>query len=54
MGGWCRDKYGLWWQTVPKQLGELMDDSDSEKSPRVMPGHAQDAEDDRRRPAKGV
>jgi len=24
MCGWCKDKYGLWWQIVPKQLGELM------------------------------
>lgn len=36
MCGWCKDKYGLWWQIVPKQLGELMGDSDPEKSGRVM------------------
>jgi predicted 3-demethylubiquinone-9 3-methyltransferase (glyoxalase superfamily) len=54
MCGWCKDKYGLCWQIVPKQLGELMGDPDSEKSQRVMPSHAQDAEDYRRRPAKGV
>lgn len=36
MCGWCKDKYGLWWQIVPKQLGELMGDSDPEKSKRVM------------------
>ena len=35
MCGWCKDKYGLWWQIVPKQLGELMGDRDVEKSQRV-------------------
>ena len=35
MCGWCKDKYGLWWQIVPKQLGELMGDPDPEKSKRV-------------------
>jgi predicted 3-demethylubiquinone-9 3-methyltransferase (glyoxalase superfamily) len=36
MCGWCKDKYGLWWQIVPKQLGELMGDPDPVKSKRVM------------------
>ena len=36
MCGWCRDKFGLWWQIVPKQLGELMGDPDPAKSQRVM------------------
>ncbi len=36
MCSWCKDKYGLWWQIVPKQLGELMGDPDPEKSQRVM------------------
>jgi predicted 3-demethylubiquinone-9 3-methyltransferase (glyoxalase superfamily) len=35
MCGWCKDKYGLWWQIIPKQLGELMGDPDPEKSKRV-------------------
>jgi predicted 3-demethylubiquinone-9 3-methyltransferase (glyoxalase superfamily) len=35
MCGWCKDKFGLWWQVVPKQLGELMGDPDLEKSRRV-------------------
>ena len=35
MCGWCKDKFGLWWQIVPKQLGELMGDPDPEKSKRV-------------------
>lgn len=34
--GWLKDKYGLSWQIVPKQLGELMSDPDTEKSSRVM------------------
>ena len=35
MCGWCNDKYGLWGRIVPKPLGELMGDPDSEKSQRV-------------------
>lgn len=34
--GWCKDKYGLSWQIVPKQLGELLSDPDKEKAGRVM------------------
>ncbi len=34
--GWCKDKFGLSWQIVPKQLGELMGGPDPEKSGRVM------------------
>ena len=34
--GWCKDKYGLSWQIIPKQLGELMSDSDPVKSKRVV------------------
>jgi predicted 3-demethylubiquinone-9 3-methyltransferase (glyoxalase superfamily) len=35
MCGWLKDKYGLSWQIVPRQLGELMGDPDPEKSTRV-------------------
>lgn len=28
--GWCKDKFGMSWQIVPKQLGELMSGSDPE------------------------
>ena len=36
MCGWCKDKYGLWWQIIPRQLGELMGDPDPVKAQRVM------------------
>jgi predicted 3-demethylubiquinone-9 3-methyltransferase (glyoxalase superfamily) len=34
--GWLKDKYGLSWQIIPKQLGELMSDSNQEKANKVM------------------
>jgi len=34
--GWLKDKFGLSWQIVPRQLGELMGDPDREKAGRVM------------------
>jgi predicted 3-demethylubiquinone-9 3-methyltransferase (glyoxalase superfamily) len=34
--GWCQDKYGMWWQVVPSRYVELVMDSDSVKSGRVM------------------
>lgn len=34
--GWLKDKYGLSWQIIPKQLGELMGDPDPAKAQRVM------------------
>lgn len=34
--GWLKDKFGLSWQVVPKQLGELINGTDSESSKRVM------------------
>ena len=33
--GWLKDKYGLSWQIIPKQLGELMNDPDKQKAQRV-------------------
>lgn len=36
MCGWLKDKYGLSWQIIPKQLEELMSDKDPEKTGRVM------------------
>lgn len=29
--GWCIDKYGLRWQVIPKNLGELMGKPNSQK-----------------------
>ncbi|MCQ3935800.1 MAG: VOC family protein [Chloroflexi bacterium] len=34
--GWCKDRFGLSWQIVPKRLGELMGDPDPVKSTRVI------------------
>lgn len=36
MCGWCKDKFGLWWQIIPKQLSELMGDPDQVKAQRVV------------------
>jgi predicted 3-demethylubiquinone-9 3-methyltransferase (glyoxalase superfamily) len=33
--GWCKDKFGLSWQIIPKILGELMNDPNPEKASRV-------------------
>lgn len=33
--GWVKDKFGLWWQIIPKRLGELMGDPDPEKAKRA-------------------
>ena len=35
MCGWVKDKFGLWWQIVPKALGELMSDPDPARAQRV-------------------
>lgn len=34
--GWLKDKFGLSWQVVPKQLSELLTNPDKEKAGRVM------------------
>ena len=34
--GWLTDKYGLAWQVIPKQLGELLSDPDKAKAKRAM------------------
>ncbi|NJN93649.1 MAG: VOC family protein [Anaerolineales bacterium] len=36
MCGWLKDKYGVSWQIVPRQLDELMNDEDTERAGRVM------------------
>jgi predicted 3-demethylubiquinone-9 3-methyltransferase (glyoxalase superfamily) len=34
--GWLTDKFGVSWQIVPRQLGEMLGDEDPEKAQRVM------------------
>ncbi len=34
--GWCKDKFGLSWQVVPRQFGELMKSGTPEQASRVM------------------
>ncbi len=34
--GWLKDRFGLSWQIVPTELGELLQSKDSEKGKRVM------------------
>lgn len=34
--GWLKDKFGLSWQIIPAQLGELMSDPDPERAGRAM------------------
>lgn len=34
--GWLKDKYGMSWQIIPKQLGELLGDQNATKAMAVM------------------
>jgi predicted 3-demethylubiquinone-9 3-methyltransferase (glyoxalase superfamily) len=34
--GWLKDRFGLSWQVIPKQLPELLSDADPEKARRAM------------------
>ena len=34
--GWCKDKFGMSWQIVPRRMGELLADPDTEKANRAM------------------
>ncbi|WP_292900246.1 VOC family protein [Nitratireductor sp.] len=33
--GWLKDRWGLSWQILPKQLGELMNDPDPARAQRI-------------------
>ena len=33
--GWCKDKFGISWQIIPKRLGELLSDPDREAANRA-------------------
>jgi len=34
--GWCKDKFGVSWQIVPRRMSELLADPDTEKANRAM------------------
>ena len=34
--GWLKDRFGLSWQIVPRQLNELVEDADPERARRAM------------------
>lgn len=34
--GWLKDKFGLSWQIIPTEMGDLLSDPDKEKSGRAM------------------
>ncbi|MGA4838026.1 VOC family protein [Streptomyces sp. G45] len=34
--GWLKDKYGLSWQVIPRELGTLIGDPDPERAQRAM------------------
>lgn len=34
--GWCRDRFGLWWQVTPTRLREMMMSPDPDAAERVM------------------
>ena len=36
MCGWLKDKFGLSWQIVPSNMGEVMNDPDKQRADRVM------------------
>ncbi len=36
MCGWVRDKFGVSWQIIPRQLGELLGDPDPERAKRAL------------------
>ncbi|MCB9241509.1 MAG: VOC family protein, partial [Flavobacteriales bacterium] len=35
MCGWCRDRFGLWWQVVPQRFIDLMQSGEPDRVKRV-------------------
>ena len=35
--GWIQDRFGLWWQVVPNEMGEILGGPDAEGAARAMP-----------------
>jgi predicted 3-demethylubiquinone-9 3-methyltransferase (glyoxalase superfamily) len=34
--GWTRDRFGLWWQVIPRELTQLMNDPNPAKGQAVV------------------
>jgi len=34
--GWLKDRFGVSWQIIPRQLGEMLGDPDAERARRAM------------------
>ncbi len=34
--GWAKDRYGVWWQIIPRTLPELLQSDDPDRAARVM------------------
>lgn len=34
--GWCKDKFGVSWQIIPREMSKMLNDPDNAKSGRVM------------------
>jgi len=51
--GWLKDRYGMSWQVIPRQMGEMLGDPDR-SGPTYHGGNADHEQDRRRRAASGV
>jgi predicted 3-demethylubiquinone-9 3-methyltransferase (glyoxalase superfamily) len=36
MCGWCKDRFGLWWQVVPREMGAILGGPDPAGAERAM------------------